>query len=62
MCMMNDVDPLAATRKSGLEAFEQRSHKKQCASGHQPGKGRRTDQAAVPEAQRHDHDGSNKEK
>jgi hypothetical protein len=49
--MMNDVDPLAATRRRVCRPSSNVATKSNVAMGHQPGKGKRTDHATVPETQ-----------
>src|ERR687898_302230 len=51
MWIMNDVDPLAATRRRVWRPSSSVATKSNVAMGHQPGKSRRTDHATVPEAQ-----------
>ena len=49
MCIMNDVDPLAASRSWVLRVSKSVATNTNVTSGHQPGNGRRTAQTAAPD-------------
>jgi hypothetical protein len=49
ICMINEVDPLAAMRSWVFKLSSKLATKRKVASGHQPGNGRRTDHTAAAE-------------
>ena len=50
MCMMNEVDPLAASLNWVLRVSSKVATKRNVTKGHQPGKGKRVGQTPAPEA------------